>query len=247
MLAVLRMTKLTAILLPGFDGTGKMFGPLLQCLPDWIEAQVMDYPTQQVLSYAELAEHVLQRLPAGNFIFIAESFAGPLALMVRERIPDRVQALVLACTFLTNPRPWLAKIGRPFIRDWILAIKPSHWMAKIFVTGFDISDAMLRYALDIHETVAPAVSRHRLYEIFAVDVREQLQRCNVPVLHLYANHDHLVLKYSMREIQRVRPDIPSIGIDGPHYLYQMRPRQCSEQIEKFLRCVNLDAAKKTAN
>lgn len=229
------MSKLTAILLPGFDGTGKMYGPLTQYLPDWIAPQVMDYPTQQVLSYSELTDHILQRLPEGNFIVIAESFAGPLALMLRECIPERVHALVLSCTFLTNPRPWLSILGRPFIHDWILRIRPSHWMAKIFVTGFEISDEMLRHALEIHETVAPSVSRHRLYEIFAVDVRKQLKNCNVPVLHLYAKQDHLVLKHSRREIQRVRPDIPSIGVDGPHYLYQMRPQQCAAQIETFLR------------
>jgi len=228
------MDKVTAILLPGFDGTGKMFGPLTRSLPEWIVPQVMNYPTQQALTYTELTDHVLQCLPAGNVIFIAESFAGPLALMLRERIPERVQALVLSCTFVTNPRPWLAKLARPFLHDWILGIRPSHWMAKLFVTGFDISTDMLRHALEIHETVAPAVSRHRLYDIFAVDVREHLRRCDAPLLHLYGTRDHLVLKYSVREIQRLRPDIPSIGIDGPHYLYQMRPRQCAEQIEQFL-------------
>lgn len=228
------MTKLKAILLPGFDGTGKMFGPLMQCLPEWIEPHVIDYPTQQLLSYAELTEHVLQRLPPGNFIFIAESFAGPLALMLRERIPERVQALVLSCTFLTNPRPWLSKIARPFLRDWILRIKPSHWMAKWFVTGFEISDEMLRFVLTIHETVDPAVSRQRLYEIFAVDVREQFKQCPAPLLHLYAIHDHMVLNYSTREIQQLRPDILSVGIDGPHFLYQMRPQLSADAIERFL-------------
>jgi pimeloyl-ACP methyl ester carboxylesterase len=78
------------------------------------------------------------------------------------------------------------------------------------------------------------VSRHRLYAIFAVDVRAQLKNCNVPVLHLYARQDHLVLRSSTREIQQVRPDIPSIGIDGPHYLYQMRPQTCAAAIERFL-------------
>lgn len=228
------MDKLTAILMPGIDGTGKMFGPLMACLPDWIAPQVIHYPCEDVLSYDELTEHVLAQLPEGDFIILAESFGGPLALMLYTRLPTRVKAIILTCTFLTNPRPWLSKPAKWLMRDWMLAMKPRKWMAKMFVTGFDISDEMLARAFAIHEQVATKVTRHRLYDVFDVDVRDLLKHCEVPLLHLYGEHDHLILKYSAREIQAVRPDIPSKCIAGPHYLYQMRPAQCSEQIDKFL-------------
>ena len=229
------MQTLNAILLPGIDGTGKMYGPLMECLPDWIAPQVMNYPTQRVISYAELTEDILQRLPVtGEFILIAESFAGPLALMLRARIPQRVRALVLACTFLTNPRPWLSIPAKWLMTDWMLSMEPSKLMAKVFVTGFEISDTMLDKAITIHKEVAPTVTRHRLYDVFNVDVRELYQKCPVPMLHLYGEHDHLILKYSAREFQRLRPDVASVSINGPHYLYQMRPQQCSKQIAAFL-------------
>jgi hypothetical protein len=44
----------------------------------------------------------------------------------------------------------------------------------------------------------------------------------------------LILQSPTREIQALRPDIPSIGIDGPHYLLQTRPWICAAAIEKFL-------------
>jgi pimeloyl-[acyl-carrier protein] methyl ester esterase len=227
--------KLSAILLPGIDGTGKMYGPLMECLPEWIAPQVMHYPTQRVLNYTELTEDVLQRLPvAGDFVIIAESFAGPLALMLRERIPNRVKALVLGCTFLTNPRPWLSVPARWLMADWMLSMEPSKFLAKVFVTGFGISDAMLERAISIHKEVAPTVTRHRLYDVFNVDVRELYKQCPIPILHLYGKHDHLILNYSVREMQRLRPDVQSVVIDGPHYLYQMRPQQCSMHISAFL-------------
>ena len=243
------MEKLTAILLPGIYGTGKMFGPLLDYLPDWIAPQIMNYPSQEVLSYAELTEYVVQRVPEqGEFIIIAESYAGPLALMVCERIPARVKALVLACTFVTNPRPWLSIPVKWWLRDWMLGIKPRDWMVKALVTGFDVSDAMLARIYTIVRQVAPAVMRHRLYDVFAVDVRDKLTQCVVPMLHLYGEHDHLILNYSTREIQRLRPDIPSIGIDGPHYIYQLRPQQCSEHIEEFLQQIEFTkTSQRTSN
>lgn len=229
------MQQLNAILLPGIDGTGKMYGPLMDCLPEWIAPQVMSYPTQRVINYTELTEDVLQRLPvAGEFIIIAESFAGPLALMLRERIPDRVKALVLCATFLSNPRPWLSIPAKWMLRDWMLAMEPNKFLGKVFVTGFEISDAMLDKAISIHKDVSPTVTRHRLYDVFAVDVRTLYKQCPVPMLHLYGEHDHLILKYSAREFQHLRPDMPSVSIDGPHYLYQMRPQQCSARITEFL-------------
>jgi len=229
------LEQLNAILFPGIDGTGKMYGPLLECLPDWIAPQVMNYPTQRVLSYTELTDDVLRRLPvAGEFIIIAESFAGPLALMLRERVPERVKALVLCGTFLSNPRPWLSIPARWLLRDWMLAMEPNKFLGKVFVTGFEISDAMLAKAISIHKEVSPTVIRHRLYDVFAVDVRTLYKQCPAPMLHLYGEHDHLILKHSAREFQRLRPDVPSVSINGPHYLYQMRPQQCSEQIVAFL-------------
>jgi pimeloyl-[acyl-carrier protein] methyl ester esterase len=229
------MQQLNAILLPGIDGTGKMYGPLMDCLPEWITPQVMSYPTQQALSYAELTEHMLQRLPEKTeFIIIAESFAGPLALMLRERIPGRVKALVLCGTFLSNPRPWLSIPAKVLLRDWMLAMEPNKFLGKVFVTGFEISDAMLDKAISIHKEVSPGVIRHRLYDVFEVDVRALYKQCPVPMLHLYGKHDHLILKYSAREFQRLRPDVHSVSIDGPHYLFQMRPQQCSAKITAFL-------------
>jgi surfactin synthase thioesterase subunit len=79
------------------------------------------------------------------------------------------------------------------------------------------------------------VITQRLHEVIKVDVREQLQHCRIPLLHLYAKHDHLILQGATREIQALRPDIRSVGIDGPHFLLQTRPKECVSQIERFLR------------
>ena len=232
------MSKLTAVLLHGIAGTGRMFGPLMDCLPDWVAPQVINYPTQQVVDYAQLTTYVIDRLPNEQpFFIVAESFAGPLALKVSERQPAGLCAMVLVCTFVTNPRPWLSLLGRPLINDCILSFKPRRWMAKLFVTGFDISEEMLQRAFAIHELVSPTVLRHRLYDVFRVDVRNIYQATRTPVLHLYAKHDHLILKSSTRQLQQLRPDIRSVAVDGPHYLLQTKPQACVEEIVPFIKGV----------
>jgi pimeloyl-[acyl-carrier protein] methyl ester esterase len=226
---------ITAVLLPGIDGTGRMFGPFIEKLPSWLSPQVIAYPGLQQLSYVQLTTLVLSQLPvAGPFILIAESFAGPLALQLTTKAGPNLKAVVLCATFVSNPRPHLARLAPLLLQEPILSRPPQKWLARLFVTGFDAPDAMLEQALEIHRHVSVPVILHRLHEVIHVDVGAILRHCRLPILHLYALHDHLILQHATREIQQLRPDIPSIGIDGPHYLLQTRPKQCMTAIKKFL-------------
>lgn len=230
------ITPLTAVLLPGIDGTGRMFGPLSGQLPAWLVPSVIAYPAERFLSYAQLVEYVLPRLPVDRpYIVIAESFAGPLALQLSTRTQENLRALVLCATFVRNPRPHLARLAPLLLRESVLAHPPHKWLARLIVTGIDAPDWMLDQALQIHEHISPRVILQRLYEVIHVDVAAVLRDCRPPILHLYALHDHLILQRPTREIQQIRPDITSIGIDGPHFLLQTRPQQCEAAIEKFLR------------
>jgi pimeloyl-[acyl-carrier protein] methyl ester esterase len=234
--AMAAAAPVTAVLLPGIDGTGRMFGPLLAHLPVWMTPRVIAYPGDRNLSYAQLVEEVLPKLPATQpYLVIAESFAGPLALQLSTRAGANLRALVLCATFVRNPRPHLARLAPLLLRESVLAHPPEKWLARLFVTGFDAPDWMLEQALTLHRQVSPRVILHRLYEVIHVDVAAVLRHCRLPILHLYALHDHLILQRATREIQQLRPDITSIGIDGPHYLLQTRPQACVAAIETFVR------------
>ncbi len=72
--------RLATILLPGLDGTGDLFAPLLEVFPETLEPFVISYPPDQLLGYRELEEFVAAKLPADrDFAIVAESFSGPLA------------------------------------------------------------------------------------------------------------------------------------------------------------------------
>lgn len=230
-----KQTPIVAVLLPGIDGTGRMFGPFIEHFPDCLRPQVIAYPSLQQLSYAQLAAFVLPQLPVDEpFILIAESFAGPLALQLTTKAGANLKALVLCATFVSNPRPHLSRLAPLLLQEQILSHPPQKWLARLFVTGFDAPEAMLEKALDIHKHVSVQVIMQRLHEVIHVDVRAILRDCTLPVLHLYALHDHLILQGATREIHHLRPDIPSIGIDGPHYLLQTRSGECMTAIKKFI-------------
>ena len=71
------------LLLPGMDGTGRLFGPLLRALPPALSPVVVAYPVDQPYGYAELLPLVEAAAPAGaEFVVLGESFSGPLALLL---------------------------------------------------------------------------------------------------------------------------------------------------------------------
>ncbi len=216
-----------------------MFGPLIEHLPAWLDPQVISYPTQDALSYKTLADRVVASLPKDRpYIIIAESFSGPLALMVSERADENLKAIVLCATFMTNPRPWLAKLAPVLLNEWVFGRPPKVWMLRAVVAGNDAPEEMLMRVIQFHKTVSIKVLVNRLQEVIKVDVRDKLQNCSTPMMYLCARRDHLIFRYSLKEIQALRPDIRCVDVDGPHFLLQTRPRQCMQQILEFLQGID---------
>ena len=227
---------LRIILLPGVYGTGLMFTPLVDAMPDEYECRVLSYPTDKVLSYAELTLYISEQIPQDKpFIILAESFSGPIALMLTEILGDNLKALILVCTYVTNPHPWLAKLSRFVLKDHIVARSPSRFMARFMIAGFKMSDEMLDLAFSIQRRVLPKVFRYRLYEAMAVDVSGILKRLKLPILHMYAKNDRVIPRSAQRKIKRIRPDLKSIAIPSPHYLLQTKAEECVRSIKPFLK------------
>ena len=96
--------KMKLLLLPGLDGTGVLFRPLLKSLPDWLEPVVIPYPTQQVLGYDDLLSTIRQALPLDEpFLLLGESFGGPLALRLAASKPPGLKGVILCGSFVTCP------------------------------------------------------------------------------------------------------------------------------------------------
>jgi pimeloyl-ACP methyl ester carboxylesterase len=89
---------ISLILLPGLDGTGLLFQPLVAALPEMIKSIVVGYPGDQPLNYEQLLPQVMDALPRSDpFIILGESFSGPLAMMAAAKRPDGRRALCHVC------------------------------------------------------------------------------------------------------------------------------------------------------
>ncbi|MCA9686896.1 MAG: alpha/beta hydrolase, partial [Myxococcales bacterium] len=99
---------LRVLLLPGLDGTGRLFAPLLPALPSNWRPEVVAYPGGEVLGYDALEGQLRAAFAGEDTLVIAESFSGPLAIRLAADPPPGLRALVLVATFARPPAPRLA-------------------------------------------------------------------------------------------------------------------------------------------
>ena len=68
------------VLLPGLDGSGKLFRGFINSIGAALEPRIVSYPPDQPLGYEELESLIEAALPSQRpFFLLGESFSGPLA------------------------------------------------------------------------------------------------------------------------------------------------------------------------
>lgn len=220
------MTRPVSILLPGLDGTGDLFAPFVAAAPPEMPVQVVRLPDDKPRGYAELADYLLPQLPAESFVLIAESFSGPLAVLLANQCPS-VAAVVLCATFVRPPLPALRYLPDFIWRTPPPAILLSHLMAAGNRSlGRALHDAVL--SLD------PSIIASRIATALRVDVSADLARVTQPLLCLRATQDRLVLPRSIKQIADAKPNVNVVNIDAPHLVLQSCPVDCWHAVRAFL-------------
>jgi pimeloyl-ACP methyl ester carboxylesterase len=229
------MNKHHLVLLPGLDGTGHMFAPLLAQLPPEFTAAVVRYPHDEKLSYEELKPYVLRALPAdAPFVLIAESFSGPLAVELTATELPNLQALILCASFVRNPAPPLLRWMREFNHPWWFQFRLPREFVRYVAAMWDCEATVIDSLIENTSTVAPEVLSHRFAQVMQVDVRAALQRCQLPLLYVRATRDLLVQRHNWEEIVRLKPDACCAEIDASHFVLQHKPAAALQAIQTFL-------------
>lgn len=229
----MRLDLGSLVLLPGMDGTGRLFGPLLHALGGEVRAQVVAYPSEVELDYDDLAGLVRRALPSGEpFVILAESFSGPVAVEVAASRPPGLAGLILCASFVVSPVPrWL----RFFVTAALFRCGVSPALLRFFVLNGGAPREAAEEAVAAVRSVAPKVLAARLRAVLEVDASEALRNCPVPILYIAGSHDRLVGSRGLAAIRRGRPDVESVEIQGPHFLLQARPEAAARVILDRLR------------
>lgn len=150
------------VLLPGLDGTGILFRPLLADLPKWVRPRVIAYPKNQPLSIAECADLVAQQLPRGGFTLLAESFSGLVALeLITRKLPD-IKAVLFIAAFAEPPRPLLLDLAQRLPGTGSVMRAAPDFLLRHFCLGEGASDTELSLLREALAAVRPEILGHRL-------------------------------------------------------------------------------------
>jgi pimeloyl-ACP methyl ester carboxylesterase len=226
----------TLVLLPGLDGTGKLFSYFVVALGPSIDTQIVAYPVDQRLGYAELETLVRAALPkGGRYVLLAESFSGPIGIRIAADPPLGLLGLILCVTFAKNPYPLLA-----WTHSWA-AVFPvrslPRWMRAPFMGGGLSADGV---PVDVERATASVdeeVLRHRIAAVLAVDETKALARIRIATLVLQATSDHVVPSAASKDILRTLPSAQHIEVEGQHLLLQTRPTECAAAVMGFVKAL----------
>jgi pimeloyl-ACP methyl ester carboxylesterase len=225
--------RLALVLLPGLDGTGLLFKAFVEALTGSVETQVVTYPADQPLGYAELEALVRQVLPTDRpYVVLGESFSGPIAIRLGADPPVGMVGLILCVTFARNPHPLLSWM-QPWMAGFPIKGVPG-WLRAPFMWGGWAANREPPEVQLATAAVDDAVLRHRIAAVLAVDETSALARVRMPTLVVRASEDHVVPRAASEHILGVLPAAELVEVEGPHLLLQMRPAECAEVVTRFL-------------
>lgn len=230
------MAKVSLVLLPGMDGTGQLFEPLIRALAGEFDIKVVAYPTSIPLGYAELEEIAREAIPKeGSYVILGESFSGPIAISLAASASAQLKGLILCCTFVRNPRPALSSFG------WLLGFfpidaLPTSALAHLLFGRFSTTALTAALAHSLAK-VSPSVLRKRLSAVLSVDVSAELAAVRLPLLYLRASQDRLVPQGASALVASLNHMAQVVQIEAPHCLLQAVPAEASSVVAAFLRRV----------
>jgi pimeloyl-[acyl-carrier protein] methyl ester esterase len=227
------MDKLKLVLLPGMDGTGILFRPLIEALPPGIEAWVVRYPGDRPQSYEELLPLVLSSLPeSGDYILLGESFSGPLALRAACVRPKGLRGVVLSASFIRNPMRYVPSWLRFLARGFLFSVWPVSVRVR-GLTGKGGGNGIRKLCFEAAGEVTDSVLAFRAREILKVNSEKELRACPVPILYLKGEYDIVVREHNCDAIASIRPDMRIATFKTSHLLLQEAPSEAAGEIEMF--------------
>src|SRR5687767_14878842 len=173
------------LLLPGLDGTGQLFRPLMAAAPDSIEPIPVTYPADSC-DYEQLERAARSQL-ADDCVLLAESFSGPIG--VRMASDPRIRALILCNSFVCPPR-WRGL--RHLVVGPLFSIRPPRWLLRWLLLGPGPTPDLVELVRDTIRQVPPDVIARRLRQALCGDQRNTLSTLSKPLLYLWGINDALV-------------------------------------------------------
>ncbi|WP_462168577.1 alpha/beta fold hydrolase [Pseudoalteromonas lipolytica] len=217
------------ILLPGMDGTGKLFEPILASLPSNLDAQVITLSSLQGNDIKSQAEEVARLIGKQEVIIFAESYSGSIAYELAQFESVNIKHIVFAASFLSRPS-YFSKFGA-ITPLFILRLNlvPSFILSWLFFGSLKRNDQvkLFKQALKL---VPNSTLKARLKII--ASLTEPEKQIKVPCTYIQATKDKLVNPESITVFQRLCVNLKTERVIGGHFIAQSNPKKCAEVVSE---------------
>ena len=219
-------------LLPGLDGTGELFYPLLSALSEETQSVIVRY--QDEVLFEEYLETVTALIPDKDVILVAESFSGPIALALIARNPSRFKFVILSATFAISPFHEILGITK-YLPSFVFGpYRKNKAMINTFCLNGCSNDDLATKTLSVVRSLPASTTKSRLELLAGIDMRPVLSQITIPILYLRALHDRLVSPRLSQQLIDGLPNVVVQPIDGPHMLLQANPIESVKAITQHL-------------
>lgn len=224
------------VLLPGMDGTGTLFKPILDMAPNDWEMIVVKYPSVGSQSYSKLQHFVETLLPVkDDYIIVAESFSGPVAYNIALKKLPCLKGIIFVATFLESPRPKLLMLFQKLFHITGGLRPPAFLLRKYFFEGSSQETIRLFWAA-VNSTGKP-ILYDRLKTIHSL--KPPSKTLDLPCAYIQPTNDALVPKKSIRLFEKNITSLRSYQVSGPHFILQANPVACIDVFETEKRLLTM--------
>ena len=228
--------RLELMLLPGLDGTGRLFKWLEQALLGRVATSVVSYPADPAHGYRELIALVESRMEIKPVVVLGESFSGPIAVELAARHPEQVKGLILAATFLRSPwPPWMLRAAAQVQID---AVPPR--VRNRFLRGPRADPELDAVINSILSEMPSGVRAARLNEVAAIDVGQDFVNIRCPVLALQGSRDFVVPRWSLKSAINLKSNAQMLQFQSGHMLLQTKTTEAANEIAAFVQGIERD-------
>lgn len=224
----------TLVLMPGFEGNGKLFAPLIPWLEPHFKLSVIKYP--DLNSFQDYIDCAQNQLPAEpGYSLLAESFSGPVAIALMAQRPGQIGPSVLSSTFARSPLASLTKMANQVPQQMFSIGTLSEYCLDVQAAYDEDLSETQPLPLNITEQLDGVVLRHRIAVMSRIDVSALLPQIEASVLLLHGLRDRVVSDLEARVIEQNLPGVTRIDLDAAHLMLQVRPQLCAEHIIRHIR------------
>lgn len=198
---------------------------------------MLTLPQSGAQDYSTLTDYVKEKLPTKDFVLVAESFSGPIAAQLAQQNLKNLKGIIFVATFLSSPNKTLLRLSKRLPIKLLSKLPTARYIIQNYFFGGQANRVLINQFINT------------IYQVPTTTLKQSMQslkldeyRCSIPTLYIQPKFDRLMSNTKAQEFQKKFENIVIEEVDGPHFILQTQPKQCTKVITKFTTYILLSSS-----